>query len=217
MREKEPETPNIQACSPNTVKTRCFHSAHCITQRLTEIKERFRKTTCSSQVANPNPGIHLLLLGNILVVSHGEVIAPDFSNFLLFDKAAACFRSSLFLALKKQTNKNKTVQEGCFNRIGYIFFHADAGRCRWSERDECILEKTTSSRTRFGGKKNLLEVNQYTSTSWGPPLQKDVLCNTNQPWSALMCWINRIYNSEIWNHICFTPNFKESIYYFLCF
>lgn len=29
---------------------------------------------------------------------YGEVIAPDFSGFLPFDRAAACFRSSLFLA-----------------------------------------------------------------------------------------------------------------------
>lgn len=29
VREKEPGTPNIQACSHNTVKNRCFHSAHC--------------------------------------------------------------------------------------------------------------------------------------------------------------------------------------------
>lgn len=56
------------------------------------------------------------------MVSHGEVIAPDFSDFLLLDKAAACFRSSLFLALKKK--KKKSVQEECFNRIGYVF-HAD--------------------------------------------------------------------------------------------
>ena len=52
------------------------------------------------------------------MVSHGEVIAPDFSDFLLLDKAAACFRSSLFLAYKKSVR-------GCFNRIGYVF-HADA-------------------------------------------------------------------------------------------
>lgn len=51
------------------------------------------------------------------MVSHGEVIAPDFSDFLLLDKAAACFRSSLFLAFKKK----KSVQEGGFNRIGYVF------------------------------------------------------------------------------------------------
>lgn len=60
----------------------------------------------------------IAVAGEPPVVSHGEVIAPDFSNFLLLDKAAACFRSSLFLALKK-------VQEGCFNGIGYIFY-ADA-------------------------------------------------------------------------------------------
>lgn len=29
---------------------------------------------------------------------HGDVMVPDFSDFLLLDKAAACFRSSRFLA-----------------------------------------------------------------------------------------------------------------------
>lgn len=57
----------------------------------------------------------IAVAGEPPVVSHGEVIAPDFSNFLLLDKAAACFRSSLFLALKKKCKKDVLTGSDTFS------------------------------------------------------------------------------------------------------
>lgn len=103
-REREIKTPNTQACGHNTTRTRCFHSVSPLqshkedNRNKIEISKESLQFPEHSQVSSPKPALHLLLLESLLVVSHGEVIAPDFSDFLLLDKAAACFRSSRFLA-----------------------------------------------------------------------------------------------------------------------
>ena len=143
------------------------------------------------------------------MVSHGEVIAPDFSDFLLLDKAAACFRSSRFLALKKKNQWAKEVF------AGQDVFHADAKgdnvevRKRWTNSRGRKQRK--SSRVWMRGKKSICWKLISVLASPGIHYYKtDALCNTNKPWSALVCWINRIYNLDIWNHIWFIQKWKNT-------
>lgn len=106
------------------------------------------------------------------------------------------------------------MQEGYFNRIGYIF-HADAKADNIEGQEEMNKfqrwKTIEDSRARFRGKKTFAGGESVYFRLLGSTVTKGCFTNTNKPWSALIYWINRIYDSDIWDHIWFIQNQKPHL------